>query len=273
MANADGEVTGTEVLTFRICTAGGRYVLALVDAAAVLGRCALPLRRAIPNSGELTPLLGVGVCSGSTIGMTWDHALSDVGGVALLLAHVSAAYAAAEGGAPPGDAAVLPRLDGDRSLQAGLVSSQSSAAMGAAGANAGTAVAAEPEPETELVAARRAGGGGGGGVAVLDWAYTAAELAELKAAANAETRHQAVFADTIGLLRRASPAAVRNTLLFCCASAAFHWLRQCLCLAVVRSGGPAGAERLVQPGRAGRWSAASRALRQRRADHRGAAAP
>ena len=92
----------------------------------------------------LTIRLTRGQChvAGCAVGVTWDHALCDVGGVALLLSRVSDAYAAGcartDVAAPPGNQA--PPLHHDRSLQRHVLDAAAAAAAAAATA-AGVGVA------------------------------------------------------------------------------------------------------------------------------------
>jgi predicted esterase len=118
----------------------------------------------------------------SALGLTWDHALTDVGGAALFLAHLSAAYA--------GHRPSPPLPNHDRHLQRAHL-------------------AAAPFASAKLEPAARTVGGrvdsrrrkAAGGVAIVEWTYPAAELAAMKQMAGAQTRHEALFADVVQLLR------------------------------------------------------------------------
>eukprot|EP01052_Picozoa_sp_SAG31_P004743 SAG31_NODE_200_length_20519_cov_57.688833_6_plen_862_part_00 len=164
-------VAGSEVLTFRIATGSNPDTLP--------GRS-------------------------STIAVTWDHALTDVGGIALLLAHVSAAYndsACPRSSEMPGRVStatckgtwpMLPSVHTDRMLQKTLVESQAQSAL-------------------KLPARWLSPRQGGATPAVVEWSYSPQALAQLKSMAAKTvpdgcniTRHLAVFADVIELLRRAA---------------------------------------------------------------------
>lgn len=123
---------------------------------------------------------------GSTLGLTWDHAFCDVGGAALFLSRLSACYG--------GQAPTPPPLHHERQLQqALLVQSLQSAVV--------------PRPHRESGMGRRAGNDGdGGAIATLVWEQTAASLEELRVSCAARSRHEALFAHVIALLRAAGHA-------------------------------------------------------------------
>ena len=113
--------------------------------------------------------------NGATVGASFDHALCDVSGAALFLEAASAAYC----GAP---APAAPSLD--------------------RGAQAAVAVAPPPAGAEPARVERRKGGCG-----CVEWALDAAAVDDLRRAASAQTRHDAVFASIVVLLRRAGAAA------------------------------------------------------------------
>ena len=129
----------------------------------------------------------------STIGYTWDHALADVGGAAHFLAHLAAAYAAQPLPPPPCH---------NRSLQLSHVAASSnedveiapSIAINAPPPAAATSSHQPPERIKRKKAVE-------GGVAYVEWSYSAADLSTLKQLAGARTRHDALFADVVYLLR------------------------------------------------------------------------
>ena len=109
--------------------------------------------------------------SSSSIGITFDHALTDVGGAALFLAHISAIYC--EQPPPPSQTTSAAR---SRTSSRGSASTRC------------RPLKARMKHKVE------------GGVA-LEWSYSSAELAELKDPVGARTRHDALFADVVVLLR------------------------------------------------------------------------
>ena len=127
--------------------------------------------------------------SWTALGLTWDHALCDVGGASLLLSRLSAVYTGAEPLPPP--------LDHARDEQRSLVVT---AERGERVSPSSAAAAAAPPPNAEAVAS------GAGGVGTLYWRMSAAQLHRLKTAASAQTRHDALWAEVIRLLRGAGHA-------------------------------------------------------------------
>jgi hypothetical protein len=130
------------------------------------------------SNGE--QLCGVGIC--------FDHALCDVCGPALLLAHISAHYAQ--------KVALPPSPHHDRQLQSRI--------------NNRREVGARVEPSHAVAGPGRAAVPKGG-CACVEWSYTASRLVQLKAGYRAHSRHDAVFADVLMLLRCAMPAATLTT--------------------------------------------------------------
>ena len=132
----------------------------------------------------------------SSLGVVWDHAMCDVGGIALLLAHVSACYAVRPSPPPPRH---------DRSLQRASVAARPVKTRG-------SAEPSEPAARCDLAtpapnAALREGGHRRRGVGVVvEWASSGDELQLLKAEAVAHTRHEALFAEALCLLREAGDA-------------------------------------------------------------------
>ena len=117
---------------------------------------------------------------GTALGLTFDHALCDVGGAALLLARISAEY--------EGRAALMPRFDHGRGDQHALI------------------CAATDAKDDERSSAKAPVAGG---IASVSWSYSSQYLHWLKDTTSAQTRHDAVWADII-LLLRAAGLAVRS---------------------------------------------------------------
>ena len=162
----------------------------------------LPHRVVHRDSGsELMTLRLATSAHHSTIGFTWDHALADVGGAAHFLAHLSAAYAAQPLPPPPCH---------NRSLQRSHVAASSNGVVSACIAPHAPSVAitAPPPPAAEASSAQLTERTKGkkaveGGVAYVEWSYSADELSTLKQLSGARTRHDALFADVVYLLRAA----------------------------------------------------------------------
>lgn len=108
-----------------------------------------------------------------TVGVSFDHALCDVGGIAQLLAHLSAVYT---GQPPPAHPHV------DRSLQKRV-------------ATLTPARCEDHAPERKRKVP--------GGAVCVEWCYGGEELRALKADASAATLHTALFADVVALLSEA----------------------------------------------------------------------
>ena len=137
-----------------------------------------------------------------SLGIVWDHAMCDVGGIALLLAHVSACYAARPSPPPPHH---------DRSLQRASVAARPVETRGSAEGGK-PSEPSEPVTRGDLAtpaptAALREGDHRRRGVGVVvEWACSGEELQLLKAEAVARTRHEALFAEALCLLREAGEA-------------------------------------------------------------------
>ena len=144
----------------------------------------------------------------SSLGIVWDHAMCDVGGIALLLAHVSACYAARPSPPPPHN---------DRSRQRASVAARPVETRGSAEGGEPSKPSEPSEPSEPAVrgdsatpapaAALREGDHRRRGVGVVvEWASSGDELQLLKAEAVARTRHEALFAEALCLLREAGAA-------------------------------------------------------------------
>lgn len=128
-----------------------------------------------PSHGEVLTLRIAATHGGAgAVGLCFDHALCDTAGAALLLAHVSARYAAE---APP-----PPPPHHDRSLQP----------RGSHGGGGGSG----PRGPSKIE----------GGVVCCEWGYSPHALRLLKSCSAACTRHDAVFADVLSLLQAAGHA-------------------------------------------------------------------
>jgi len=146
------------------------------------------------------------------LGLTFDHALCDVSGVALFLAHVSARYVALsrqgsnvaaladELPAPP--PSLPPPPVHNRALQSIIVQKSISPA-GEEERAAATAALVSPGSASAVKKASARIGGLKGGCGCVEWRYRASDLAALKASYQAHSRHDAAFADVISLLRAA----------------------------------------------------------------------
>jgi len=173
------------------------------------GTGVLTLRVSHGRSGQLTGL-----------GVTFDHALCDVSGVALFLAHVSAHYVApsnhsdaalTQGRSLPPQLSLPPQPVNDRALQAVIAQKGIPAAAASTPATDGAATRAAKEEEAILAPnaaseTRRTSsrtGGLKGGCGCVEWRYRASDLAALKGAYKAHTRHDAAFTDVILVLREA----------------------------------------------------------------------
>ena len=113
----------------------------------------------------------------TAIGLVFDHALCDLGGAALFLAHISARYRLEMS---PGCTPLPPRPHHDRSLQRSSVAGDEHDASSAS------------RHFTQK-----------GGAAIVEFEYSDGDLQQLKASIGAVSRHDAVLADVIGLLREA----------------------------------------------------------------------
>lgn len=164
-----------------------RFTTLTVDNATLLRRpadhCLFDTPRADAGGATdmLTLRLSTSPSAGSAIGITWDHALCDVGGIALFLERLSAAYTGSHVPAP---------LHGDRELQK-LAMDAAAPTMRDLSSTRGSVLS----PLDGGVQASK------GGVATVEWRYTASDLSHLKAAMGAQTRHDALWADIICLLR------------------------------------------------------------------------
>lgn len=124
----------------------------------------------------------------SAIGVTFDHSLSDVGGMAHLLAHVSARYTGE--GLP-----TLPECDRACQPQVATLTLTPSTAT-----PFDPSALQLPPPATTRPTK---GKGCPGGAACVQWSYSARDLEDMKAECCSRTRHEALFAEIVLLLRHA----------------------------------------------------------------------
>lgn len=142
------------------------------------------------GSEVLTLRISVGQSGQSSIvGLCFDHALCDVAGAVLLLAHVSARYAGDPLPAAPHH---------DRMQQARFVEptdgSEDVGSASAGGKAVRTMAGANSRQRTIRIK---------GGCVCVEWDYNAAALQELKVTYEAKSRHDAVFSDVLQLLHSA----------------------------------------------------------------------
>jgi predicted esterase len=142
------------------------------------GTALLTLRLASCRHSSERAVCGIGIC--------FDHALCDVSGVALLLAHVSAYYTAT---GTDGSVAVPPMPVHAREQQSQIIREAE-----ASGGQTQCKKAAPPK----------------GGCACVQWTYSDEMLQQLKQDCRACSRHEALFADLVQLLRRATRASTSD---------------------------------------------------------------
>ena len=132
-------------------------------------------------------------CPTTSIALSFDHALCDIAGAALILSCLSDIYCAGLDADMP---AAIIHPHHDRAMQSSIVISDFTTTSPT---TSSTPTSCHSKSSITKPSAT-AGGGVGGGSVCLQWEYDQPALRELKDATRSFSRHDAIFADVIGLL-------------------------------------------------------------------------
>lgn len=133
----------------------------------------------------------------SALGISFDHALTDISGIALFLRYLSIKYAR-------GDIISLPTVHLDRNVQLHVVNSSTNYNFESTKTHVmilDSYSAQDVDDKNHLTKRSHKAKKVGGGVVCLEWIYSGKYINDLKRQISAYSRHDTIFADVISLVR------------------------------------------------------------------------